>query len=200
VSPGSSTRRWVGAAIGSIAVGLGVFALLGTMISIGSGSCLDCGGFPGLISRIHTFAWGDGRWGVPVHGLVVTRTPNKSLIAVPDALVCQTTSYRAWNNQCHDLLSKSAPDGAFDLTLDFTYETLNDELVSWQEEESVMVVAPGCAPQELVVRDPGSPDARRRAAPRRGRGLELVRQVTLDCSQRSSLLAPIPISDLPLSD
>ena len=130
-----------------------------------------------------------------VHGLVVTRTPNESLIPVPDALICQTFRYRAWNNQCLDSLSKSAPDGAFDLTVNFNFETLNDEAVSWQEEESLMVVAPGCESQELLVRDPLGPD-RRGGHRRRGVGLELVQQVTLDCSRRSS--APIPISDLPL--
>ena len=197
---GSTTmRRWVGAAIAGLALAIGIFALLGSLTWLGDDVIWDDFSIPGITP---TVTYGHGRWGVRVHGLVVTQTPNKALIAVPRALFCQTNSYRAWNNQCRDSLGESASDGAFDLTLDFTFETINDETVSWQEEESLMVVAPGCEPQELLVRDPLGPDRhhRRGVTRRRGTGLELVKQVTLDCSRRSEVLPPIPFSDQSLRE
>ena len=163
----AAMRRWVGAAIAGLALAVGVFALLAALTSWpGASRIWDDFSVPGIRP---TVTYGHGRWSVRVHGLVVTHTPNKAFIAVPDALFCETVSYRAWNNECRDSLSKSALDGAFDLTLDFSFETINDETVSWQEEESLMVVAPGCEPQELLVRESRAPY-----------------RVTLDCPQRSS--------------
>jgi hypothetical protein len=161
VSLGSTTiRRWAGAAIAGIALALGVFVLLGILISPRVAVVRHAE--DRIVAFYRTIVC--GVWGVPVRGLVITRNPDQSISAVPGAIFCETDLASA--DGCHTI-GESGPEGSFDFKVAFDFVS-TDGSTEKQEEKALLVTAPGCTPHELRVRD--------RRAPY---------QVILDCPNRS---------------
>jgi len=109
--------------------------------------------------------------------LVITRNPDQSISTVPEAIFCDPELLSA--DGCNDPVGESDPEGSFDFRLAFHFVS-TDTFTEKQQEKTLAVTAPGCAPQELRVRD------------RRG-----PYRVILDCPHRSS--RPQPVRSLPVN-
>jgi hypothetical protein len=169
MSPGSSTWRWAGAVIGGSALALGVFVLLGALISPRFAVVRHV-----VEVRIVAFYRRTvcDCSGLPMRGLVLTRNPDNSTSVVPGAVFCDPRFLSA--DGCAYPAGISGRDGSFDFEVDF-------DLVSFprrerDEKATVLVSAPGCTPKELRVR-------------RRG-----PYEVILDCPHRNNGLPAVPSS------
>ena len=167
MSAGSTTRRWVGAAIGAIALGLGVFVLLGVLISPRFAVLRYAEDPIFSIRRLIVC----GVWGVPVRGLVVARSSNQVVSGVPDAVFCEPDQV----GDCANPVGEAGPGGSFDFRVAFDFASINGVRSEMQEEKVLVVSAPGCKRQELRVRDRRTPY-----------------RVVLECPERSRRLPPAP--------
>jgi hypothetical protein len=167
VSPGSTLRRWTGAAIGGGAFALAVLVLLGVLISPRFAVPRFGGDRIFSIRRIIEC----GIWGVPVRGLVVFRSSDQVVSGVPDAVFCEPDQV----GDCAYQAGRSGPAGSFDFRVSFDFVTVNGVKTEGAEEKVLVVSAPGCKRQELHVRD--------RRAPY---------QVVLECPERSRGRPPAP--------
>jgi hypothetical protein len=166
MSPDSTLRRWAGAAIGGGALALAVLVLLGTLIAPRLEIVHEAEARIVSIYRIISC----GVWGVPVRGLVTARSADHSVSVVPDALFCKPN-----DADCIRPVGRADTAGSFDFRVQFHFQSINGISTDKQEEETIVVRAPGCNPQELRVQDQRAPY-----------------RVILECPQRSVGPPPAP--------